>query len=258
MRYYDQHLHTNYSYDSREQLKNYLALANDFLVTTEHLDLRNIRVGYDCLFDYPAYRQELKELSAISQVQLLAGIEIGYLKSIQSRNLDFLANKEFDIKLLSFHQTEEYSFLDPIVLKKDPKALLIEYLELMWAGIQDFHAVNVLAHFDFGIRLVSISEADFIKLATPYLVDIFKLAIKKGIALELNTRSMYDYDKLALYHYAIDIYQELGGEMFVVSSDAHSTSYYRYCFEEAFQVLKQHKIKYLTVFQQGQPQKIAI
>lgn len=38
MKYYDQHMHTYYSYDSEEHFENYLPLADDkFLVTTEHL-----------------------------------------------------------------------------------------------------------------------------------------------------------------------------------------------------------------------------
>ena len=258
MQYYDQHLHTYLSYDSREQFENYLKLAEDFLVTTEHLDLRNIRVHADCLFDYDEYRLKISELNQKYPTQVLAGIEVGYLKSVHNRTLDFLRDKEFDIKLLSFHQTEEFSFLDPVVYSYNPIQLLQDYLGIMLAGIKDFNDVNVLAHFDFGIRLLDIDKATFIKHGENYLIEIFKEAISHNIALELNTRSMYDYDKLPLYDYAIDLYKQLGGDMFVLSSDAHSASYYNFQFEEAYKVLQRHQIKYLTVFQRGKPIKVAI
>ena len=257
MQYYDQHLHTYFSYDCREQFENYLKKADQFLVTTEHLDLRNIRVHKDSLFDYDEYRAKIDQLNRDYKTEVLAGIEIGYLKSVHDRTLDFLKGKEFDIKLLSFHQNQEFSFLDPIVYSLDPIAHLIEYLEIMLAGIKDFNDVNVLAHFDFGFRLLDISLEEFIKHGEKYLIEIFQEAIAHNIALELNTRSMYQYDKLVLYHYAIDLYKQLGGDLFILNSDAHSVSYYEFQFEAAFQVLKKHQIKYLTVFQKGEAIKVA-
>lgn len=38
MRYYDQHLHTYFSPDSRETFENYLNLTDLPLISTEHLD----------------------------------------------------------------------------------------------------------------------------------------------------------------------------------------------------------------------------
>ena len=52
--------------------------------------------------------------------------------------------------------------------------------------------------------------------------------IKRGIALELNTRSMFQYGQLPLYEIVVDWYIQMGGRMFTMSSDAHKAQAYAY------------------------------
>ena len=41
MNYYDQHVHSSFSFDSQTELSDYLKHADGCFVTTEHVDLEN-------------------------------------------------------------------------------------------------------------------------------------------------------------------------------------------------------------------------
>lgn len=62
MQYYDQHLHTYFSFDSEEKFENYLAYQPEFFVSTDHFDLNNPSTGKDDIPDYPAYINKLDSL----------------------------------------------------------------------------------------------------------------------------------------------------------------------------------------------------
>ena len=64
LKYYDQHVHSHFSFDSEERLENYLNISNNFLVTTEHLDFKNPIIDFQTNYpDYPAYIAEIKLLN---------------------------------------------------------------------------------------------------------------------------------------------------------------------------------------------------
>ena len=54
---FDQHVHSNFSFDSNEELENYVNVSNkNDIVTTEHLDFSNPIINYeDSSIDYLKY-----------------------------------------------------------------------------------------------------------------------------------------------------------------------------------------------------------
>ena len=68
------------------------------------------------------------------------------------------------------------------------------------------------------------------------------------MALELNTRSMYEYQNADLYRYLIGLYIEMGGTRFSIGSDAHSIHKYRYHFDDAIALLREFGVTGLTQF----------
>ena len=80
MKYYDQHVHSNFSFDSGTELSDYLKYAKGHLVTTEHVDLENSANGFqDSWMDYERYSTYLKTLQKQTDIRLLRGVEIGWL-----------------------------------------------------------------------------------------------------------------------------------------------------------------------------------
>ena len=247
---FDQHVHSNFSFDSNEELENYVNVSNkNDIVTTEHLDFANPIINYeDSSIEYLKYIEEITSLNKKYSNKFFSGIEIGYTPNSEKRIEDFLKDKNFNLKLLSIHQNGIYDYM--CVNKKliSLEALIQEYFEQMIQALESSIEFNVLAHFEYGIRIVDISVADFDSLASKFLNKIIELIIKKEIAFEVNTKSMYKYKKENLYSYMIEKYLKKGGKLFTLGSDAHNIKDYAYKFDEARKFLLARNVKEIILF----------
>ena len=247
---FDQHMHSNFSFDSNEALENYINVSNkNDIVTTEHLDFANPIINYeDSSINYLKYIEEIISLNKKYSNKFFSGIEIGYTPNSEKRIEDFLKDKNFNLKLLSIHQNGIYDYM--CVNKKliSLEALIQEYFEQMIQALESSIEFNVLAHFEYGIRIIDISVADFDSLASKFLNKIIELIVKKEIAFEVNTKSMYKYKKENLYSYMIEKYLKKGGKVFTLGSDAHNIKDYAYKFDEARKFLLERNVKEIILF----------
>ena len=247
---FDQHVHSNFSFDSNEELENYINVSNkNDIVTTEHLDFANPIINYeDSSIEYLKYIEEITGLNKKYSNKFFSGIEIGYTPNSEKRIEDFLKDKNFNLKLLSIHQNGLYDYM--CVNKKliSLEALIQEYFEQMIQALESSIEFNVLAHFEYGIRIVDISVTDFDSLASKFLNKIIELIVKKEIAFEVNTKSMYKYKKENLYSYMIEKYLKKGGKLFTLGSDAHNIKDYAYKFDEARKFLLARNVKEIILF----------
>ena len=247
---FDQHVHSNFSFDSNEELENYINVSNkNDIVTTEHLDFANPVINYeDSSINYLKYIEEIDSLNKKYSNKFFSGIEIGYTPNSEKRIEDFLKDKNFNLKLLSIHQNGIYDYM--CVNKKliSLEALIQEYFEKMIQALESSIEFNVLAHFEYGIRIIDISVADFDSLASKFLNKIIELIVKKEIAFEVNTKSMYKYKKENLYSYMIEKYLKKGGKLFTLGSDAHNIKDYAYKFDEAKKFLLERNVKEIILF----------
>ena len=247
---FDQHVHSNFSFDSNEELENYINVSNkNDIVTTEHLDFANPIINYeDSSIEYLKYIEEITSLNKKYSNKFFSGIEIGYTPNSEKRIEDFLKDKNFNLKLLSIHQNGLYDYM--CVNKKliSLETLIQEYFEQMIQALESSIEFNVLAHFEYGIRIIDISVAGFDSLARKFLNKIIELIIKKEIAFEVNTKSMYKYKKENLYSYMIEKYLKKGGKLFTLGSDAHNIKDYAYKFDEARKFLLARNIKEIILF----------
>ena len=160
---FDQHVHSNFSFDSNEELENYINVSNkNDIVTTEHLDFANPIINYeDSSIEYLKYIKEITSLNKKYSNKFFSGIEIGYTLNSEKRIKDFLKDKNFNLKLLSIHQNGLYDYM--CVNKKliSLEALIQEYFEQMIQALESSIEFNVLAHFEYGIRIIDISVTDF-------------------------------------------------------------------------------------------------
>ena len=247
---FDQHVHSNFSFDSNEALENYINVSNkNDIVTTEHLDFANPIINYeDSSIEYLKYIEEITSLNKKYSNKFFSGIEIGYTQKTEKRIEDFLKDKNFNLKLLSIHQNGIYDYM--CINKKliSLKALIKEYFEQMIQALESSIKFDVLAHFEYGLRIVDISVVDFDNLASVFLNKIIELIVKKEIAFEVNTKSMYKYKKEILYSYMIEKYFKKGGKLFTLGSDAHNIKDYAYKFDEARKFLLDRNIKEIILF----------
>ena len=247
---FDQHVHSSFSFDSNENLENYINVCNENdMITTEHLDFENPIINYkDSLFDYLKYVEQVENLNKRYPNKFFSGIEIGYTPNSEKRIEDFLKDKNFNLKLLSIHQNGNYDYM--CVNKKliSLEVLIQEYFEQIIQALESSIEFNVLAHFEYSLRMIDISVTDFDNLASVFLNKIIELIVKKEIAFEVNTKSMYKYKKENLYNYIIEKYIKKGGRLFTLGSDAHNIKEYAYKFDEAKNFLLSKNIKEIILF----------
>ena len=88
---FDQHVHSSFSFDSNEDLENYINVSNNSdIITTEHLDFENPIINYkDSLIDYLKYIEQIKGLNKKYSNKFFSGIEIGYTQKSEKRIEDF-------------------------------------------------------------------------------------------------------------------------------------------------------------------------
>ncbi len=247
---FDQHVHSSFSFDSNEDLENYINVSNNSdIITTEHLDFENPIINYkDSSIDYLKYVEQIKNSNKKYSNKFFSGIEIGYTPYSEKRIVDFLKDKNFNLKLLSIHQNGIYDFMCINKRLIRLEYLVKEYFEQMIQALESSIKFDVLAHFEYGIRIVDISVTDFDSLASKFLNKIIELIVKKEIAFEVNTKSMYKYKKENLYNYIIEKYIKKGGRLFTLGSDAHNIKEYAYKFDEAKNFLLSKNIKEIILF----------
>lgn len=107
---------------------------------------------------------------------------------------------------------------------------------------------DVFAHFDYGFRVFGLSLAEFKQYEAQFL-PILDQVIKNKLAFELNAKSAYLYDNLALYEYVIDLYLSRGGTLFSVGLDGYYLEHFRFHFDNLFALLKAKGVTELAIYQ---------
>lgn len=252
MTYYDQHLHTHFSYDSEADFSDYLAQTTGYIVTTEHFDVANPVTGQTDAPDYVAYSEEIDRLNLRHNHRILKGIEIGYYQPKEAEILAYLADKTYDLKLLSVHHNGEFDYLDEAVADMDFDRIFSRYLDELSHAIDQNSQLkaDVLAHFDYGIRRFEVQVSD-LKRHEDKLRHVFQKMIEADLAFEINAKSTHLYHHLHLYAYALEMVQGLGGKLFTLGSDGHQLSHYELAFDELKDWLKVQGVAQLITFRGG-------
>lgn len=257
----DHHMHSRISFDSKADLESYLKLSNNPIITTEHLDFKDPSDGYvDRIPNYIEHRSWAKELNKDYDNRVFVGLEIGWTKESEDSILEFIQDKTYDLVLLSVHQNGHADYLEKDkFVNLDKVHLIKEYLGDLKDALNSMkdHA-DVFAHFDYGFRVHDIQVEDLQTHGYDLLNDIFKIIIEHNIAFELNTSSMYKHKNLDLYAWAIPIYQSLGGDRFVLGSDAHSHYEYQRNFKDAIEFIKGFGVNKLIQLYSDQADFISI
>ncbi|HFL0804123.1 TPA: hypothetical protein ACGYI9_002999, partial [Enterococcus faecium] len=152
-------------------------------------------------------------------------------------------------KLLSVHHNGQFDYLDDEVKDMDPAIVIPQYFAQLSEALVVIEA-DVFAHFDYGFRVFGLSVAEFKQYEAQFL-PILDQVIKNKLAFELNAKSAYLYDNLALYEYVIDLYLSRGGTLFSVGSDGHYLEHFRFHFDDLFALLKANGVTELAIYQKG-------
>lgn len=249
MAYYDQHLHTFLSFDSKEKFENYLAYTPEVFVATDHFDLKNPISNFSN--DIPDYETLLEKHQQLQNTptRLLKGIEIGVVPGQEAEISDYLTRHPYDLKLVSIHQNGKFDYMDDVVLTKDKFTVMDAYFNQMEKVLDSFSKGQILTHFDYGLRCLEVEVSELAAHYETQLLRIFKKVVEKNMGFEVNAKSFGKYENAKLYEYAIPLYQSVGGKLFTLGSDAHVATDYRLLFPEMTALLQKFGVQNLAVFE---------
>ena len=254
MKIHDQHVHSYYSFDSKQSIDELLNKASelglDYFVLTDHCDLNYLDGNKDIFFDVKKQHLELEELEKKHpHIKILKGIEVGYKPNERKRIDNIIKTGQFDLINLSLHESDKidyYHYQD--FLRLGVRETLELYFSRQYEAVRDFDDFDVLCHIDYGFKTAYLNDR-FISINKyeSFLIKIMEELIKKNKALEINIKVQ---EELPSSHtiYLLNLYYKLGGKYITLSSDAHEVGRFRENFEKYIALIKQSGFKYLTYF----------
>ena len=254
MKYYDQHVHSYYSFDSEQKIEEYLSLAVKMgiahFVLTDHLDLNYLDSGKDLSFDIQKQHEELMLLQKqYPNIQMLKGIEIGYKPNELNHIRDIIKNNRFDVINFSLHESDgiDFYYKEPFI-ERGPEKTIKLYFQRLLEMVNDFDDYDVLCHLDFGFKTFYLIDSKAsINEYQDIIKEILKVIIKKDKTLEINTKVQ---EMLPLEHTIslLRMYKDLGGKNLTLSSDAHKANRYCSSFEKYLELIKNEGFDHLCYF----------
>ena len=136
-------------------------------------------------------------------------MEVGYSHGNAGRLKAAIQPYQMDLKLLSIHHNNIYDYMDSKA-NATPEERLDSFLTQSAEALDHFSDAQIFCHFDYGFRIYEMNERQF-ESYKKRLISIFEKIIDKGLAFELNSKSIFNYNNRSIYEWAIPVYQDLGG-----------------------------------------------
>ncbi len=253
----DMHTHSSGSHDSVCEIEDMLCAQSEngtaLFAVTDHCDIYSYK-DYDIYTPLVKDKQVANRLNkAQSGVTVLTGMEISEGFWLPKQMEKAYSLQEYDVVVGSVHcvryngYTQAYSQIDFSAM---PKAEIYAYLHAYFddmAALMDSTDMDILAHLTCPLRYITGKYGVEIDMSVyaDKIDALLEAAIKKGIALEVNTSS---FDVLGDFFPATDIikrYFAMGGYLVSLGSDAHIAPRAAQHFDEALKALSAIGFKHI-------------
>lgn len=259
MEYFDQHLHTQFSFDSQEDPENYIEIALQRgvkrLVSTEHVEFDYDNAS-DVIPDFKAQQALYADLkNKYPQIDFVCGAEIGYksekvndaLRIIEKFGLDFINLSVHDYKGIDVYYPEKFA-------PAKPDDMIRWNLDKIIEAAESDIPYKTLCHVDYAFKSAySIDKTLRFSDYEDQLIPIFKTLVRRKKALEINTKVQCGIGDDKHTEYLVKTYISVGGKLITLSDDAHRTNSYLLDLNRYLDLLKRCKLKELTFFTDGKP-----
>lgn len=231
----DLHIHTKYSFDGYDPLEDLCTAAVkrglDTIAITDHCDYDGVAEGLYTMFEWETVRNQVYEAKEKfkGRLNILWGIEIGQPHVMHDEVMDFIKEGRYEYVLGALHNLErvpdfyyfKYDRMDNRERSYWWRRSVYETLKMVDAG-----GFDTLAHFTYPIRYLYMSGCTIeLEKFFPEIEEVFRLMIKKDIALEVNTSGIRGGLGFTLpADDLISLYASCGGKKIAVGSDAHRAS----------------------------------
>lgn len=253
MEVFDYHVHSNNSFDGKDNLIDICISSIKMGLTeicfTEHFSVNPNDPSYNFL-DYDKYSKEIEECNRLygKSISVKKGVEVGEPHIKINILKEYFNDKQFDFVIGSVHNIGDLK-LRKYMDGKDKNQVYRDYFEEFYNMVK-FGDMDVLGHLDLMKRYAFGQYGDYdFKSHEKCIVDILKKAIDRGIGIEINTSGLRGNVNQAFP--SIDIlkaYKDLGGEIITIGSDSHCSSLVGNNFDTVIEMLRALGFKYIFKF----------
>lgn len=251
---HDQHVHTNYSRDSLQDLEQYFIKAKklgcDYVMTCEHTDFDSPLDGVSYVADYSSLKKDMERFSNIYNIKNLIGIELGFREDHINELNEVKNSLDFDVVNLSVHDDGHYDFyLKTFFIEDGADNVLKAYFTYLIKASKSIVDYDVLSHIDYGFKTAKMVDNSLdIKKYENELTIIMKNIINRNKALEINIKVQKTINDDNHLRYILTLYKSLGGVKLTLSSDSHIINDYRNRFEHYMDIIKECGFDDLSYF----------
>lgn len=241
----DYHLHTEFSFDSREKMEHVCQKAiesgMDEICFTEHVEFA--AEDAKAWPDIDRREQELSECRKKydNRVRILKGIESGQPQKARQEEREYLSNHSFDFVIGSIHLVGDYGRPSSFLFDEE------NYSEFFMQYFQDAKKMaeecdfDVMGHITFPFRYVPkiLLEEHPIAGFENEIKDVFKILVRRNKGIEINTSGLRtDLHATMPDEQIVSWFRECGGQIVTVGSDGHSMRSAFSGIEEGYRVLR--------------------
>ncbi|HEY8423362.1 MAG TPA: histidinol-phosphatase HisJ family protein [Clostridia bacterium] len=262
---FDLHTHTKFSFDSSQDILELIKRAKDiglkYLAITDHFD--NGSTYSPPSLDIAEYCQTItsyKEIALELGVELLLGIEMGYMPQKNEENAKIIQDYPFDYVINSLHEVDGVDcYFAEYHQGKDKYQSYIKYFEKVLESADAPYYYSSIGHIGYVIRKAPYVPKEFRYSEFQDILDkILNKIIQKQKILEINTSAADLAEPVLPGIEIIKRYYELGGRLVTFGSDAHSAQRLAENFDIVCRILKDIGFEYLTVVKNRQHIEIKI
>lgn len=267
----DYHMHSTFSPDASASMRDMALSAAErgikLLCFTDHVDdcypvmLHSQNDKYYNKID--ALRKSFHETK--EELKDVIELRLGFELASPHRNPE-LAEKIYseegtDFIIGSVHSMPDVDDFYVYEFKSERDCEVLNELYLKdYMNLIETDCCDVLGHIGYTLKFSFKQGYKFdIMVYRDMLTELFKLAISKGIGIELNTAGMRQPIGQPIPTVPmLRLYKELGGEIITTGSDSHWTKHAGLHIKEAYEILKEVGFEYVSVFKDHKPEFIKI
>ncbi len=253
----DLHIHTEFSFDSKEKIDNVCMSAIDCglssIAVTNHYDHDGIEEG---IYSEYLFEKDVEDIQKAKEkykgsIEVYIGLEIGQPHTMSDKKISKIESMGYEFIIGSLHNLKncfdfyylDYKKTDALYDRGIYKKYINELLE-----IADCDFIHTIGHITYPERYMKEAGKDFIY--SEYqdgFSELFRKMAKNNVALEINTSGLRQCVSHTLPKTDIlELYKKCGGEYITIGSDAHLASHVGCGVGETFEAAKKFGFSHIN------------
>lgn len=267
----DCHMHSSFSGDSEAPMEKMADQAcsiglND-ICFTEHMDLDypNGAAGDEELppdyfeVDMNKYTEKISQVQKeySDRINIGYGLEFGLSSGRENRYIEIASSYDFDFIIGSTHLCHNKDITWPSFWNlKSEEELFGDYFDESLDNIRRNKCFDVYGHLDYIVRYAPNKDKNYIYSRYSDTIDeMLKKIISLGKGIEINTKGKRcGLNEMNPCADILKRYNELGGEIVTVGSDAHIPSDVGALIDDAGSILSSCGFRYYAVYHKHKPE----